>query len=234
MSTRRAYQMTRWEDWDREHGTLPSPATAYFPWPNTDWLTKINWIVLAASRDGHTWYYLGDRQPFIPNGEGDSWDAHYIRMANLSTTGGPLVKDDELWFYYLGIYGGTTDFPGKERSDKGRWQSAGGVGTIRRDGFASLNAAEEPGQVFTRPLVDRLNYRPLQLNCHTRAAVSPRICSFSSSPRKSSPSRTRRNSSASVGPSAWSTTADIRSTSGLSGASSTSRSDPTDATETSI
>ena len=126
--------------------------TAYFPSPNTNWLTKINWIVLAGSRDGHTWYYLGDRDPFIPNGEGDSFDAHYIRMANLCNTGGPLVKDDELWFYYLANCGGTTDFPGLERSDKGRWQFGGGLGIIRRDGFASLNAGERPGLVITRPL----------------------------------------------------------------------------------
>ena len=127
--------------------------TAYFPWPNSDWIVKRNWVVLAGSRDGNSWYYLGDRDPFIPNGEGDAWDAHYIRMANLSTVCGPLVKDDELFFYYHGSYGGTTEFPGKERSDKSRWVHSGGLGTLRRDGFASLNASEKPGVVFTRPLV---------------------------------------------------------------------------------
>ena len=127
--------------------------TAYFPWPNTDWIVKRNWIVLAGSRDGHTWYYLGDRDPFIPNGEGDAWDAHYIRMANLCTVGGPLVKEDELHFYYHGTYGGTTEFPGKERSDKGRWVHSGGLGTLRRDGFASMNAGAEPGVIYTRPLI---------------------------------------------------------------------------------
>ena len=127
--------------------------TAYFPWPNTDWIVKRNWIVLAGSRDGTTWYYLGDRDPFIPNGEGDAWDAHYIRMANLSNVCGPLVKDDELFFYYHGSYGGTTEFPGKERSDKSRWEHSGGLGTLRRDGFASMNAGTKPGVVFTRPLV---------------------------------------------------------------------------------
>lgn len=127
--------------------------TAYFPHPNTDWITKKNWIVLAGSRDGHTWFYLGDRQPFIPNGPGDSWDAHYIRVSNSSNSGAPLLQDDKLWFYYYGNYGGTTEFSGLERSDKSRWQFAGGLGTLRRDGFASLNANANPGLVITRPFV---------------------------------------------------------------------------------
>ncbi len=126
--------------------------TAYFPSPNTDWLAKLNWIVLAGSRDGHTWYYLGDREPFIPNGEGNSFDAHYIRMANLCNTGGPLVRDNELWFYYLGNYGGTTEFAGLERGSRARWEYGGGIGKIRRDGFASLNAGDRAGVVITRPL----------------------------------------------------------------------------------
>ena len=65
-------------------------------------------------------------------------------MANVDTVGGPLVKDDELWFYYIGQ--NTDGF-------KSNWQQMTGLAILRRDGFASLNAGKEAGIVITRPLV---------------------------------------------------------------------------------
>ena len=105
---------------------------------------KRNRIHLAGSRDGRHWYYLGDRRPFIDWGPEGSWKPHYLRMTNVDTVGGPLVKDDELWFYYMGQ---NIDGP------KGTWQSFTGLTILRRDGFASLNAGDESGIVITRPLV---------------------------------------------------------------------------------
>ena len=105
---------------------------------------KRNRIRLAGSRDGRHWYYLGDRRTFIELGPEGSWKPHYLRMVNRHTVGGPLLKDDELWFYYRGS---NTDGP------KTKWAYAMGVATLRRDGFASLNAGEEAGVVITRPLV---------------------------------------------------------------------------------
>ncbi len=105
---------------------------------------KRNRIRLAGSRDGRHWYYLGDRRPFIDLGPEDSWKPHYIRMVNLHTVSGPVLRDDELWFYY---YGKNID------QDKTLWVSSMGVAILRRDGFASLNAGDEPGVVITRPLV---------------------------------------------------------------------------------
>ena len=105
---------------------------------------KRNWIRLATSRDGRHFYYFADRKPFISLGPEGSWKPHYLRMANLATIGGPVVKDDELWFYYRG---GTIDGP------KSGWHYATGLATLRRDGFASLNAEDEPGLVISRPLV---------------------------------------------------------------------------------
>ena len=98
---------------------------------------KCNWIRLTASRDGRHWYYFGDRKPFIPLRPEGNWKQgkpQYLRAVNLATTGGPIIKDDELWYYYRG--GGAT-----------------GIAILRRDGFASLNADEDPGLVFTRPFV---------------------------------------------------------------------------------
>jgi hypothetical protein len=106
--------------------------------------TKRNRIHLAGSRDGRHFYYLGDRRPFIDWGPEDSWKPHYLRMTNAVTIGGPIVKDDELWFYYLG-----QNIDGS----KGDWQQKTGLAILRRDGFASLNAGDEAGVVITRPLV---------------------------------------------------------------------------------
>ena len=106
---------------------------------------KRNWIRLAGSRDGRNWYYLAEREPFIELGSEDSWKPHYLRMANLHTIGGPLLKNDELRFYYRGTM--------NEGPRKSCWREAIGLATLRRDGFASLNAGREPGIVITRPLV---------------------------------------------------------------------------------
>jgi hypothetical protein len=112
---------------------------------------KRNWIRLGASRDGRTWYYVGDREEFIPNGPNDKWDGHYLRMGEVMP-GGPLVRDDELWFYYNANYGGIPGCPGLTLP-KENWTSGLGIGVLRRDGFASLNAGDKPGTVITRPLV---------------------------------------------------------------------------------
>ncbi len=110
-----------------------------------------NWIRLAGSREGRTFYYLGNRGEFILNGPDDQWDAHYLRLGSV-IPGGPLVKGDELWFYYGGTYGGTPGCPGLTVA-KDKWQSSLGIGIMRRDGFASLNAGEKPGDLITGPMV---------------------------------------------------------------------------------
>ena len=48
-----------------------------------------------------------------------------------------------MWFYYRGM-----DID----RFKNLWVSSMGVAILRRDGFASLNATDEPGLVITRPL----------------------------------------------------------------------------------
>ena len=111
--------------------------------PNRPYI-KRNWLRLAASRDGRHWYYFGDRKPFIPLGDENSWKPGYLRMVNLATTCGPIVKDDELWYYYRG---GSIDGP------KRTWIYGTGLAVLRRDGFASLNADEDGGLVITRPFI---------------------------------------------------------------------------------
>ena len=104
---------------------------------------KRNWLRLAASRDGRHWYYFGDRKPFVNYGDLDSWKPAYLRAVNLATTGGPIVHDDKLLYYYRG----------SSVKAEPPARSALGLATLRRDGFASLNADESGGVVITRPLV---------------------------------------------------------------------------------
>ena len=113
-------------------------------------------IYVAYSTDGVNWdkpdlnVYDHSAKPekFMggPNNAvaGDAYSFGLLRMTNVDTVGGPLVKDDELWFYYMGQY---IDGP------KGAWQQKTGLAILRRDGFATLNAGEEAGIVITRPLV---------------------------------------------------------------------------------
>ena len=111
--------------------------------PRMPWI-KRNWVRLAASRDGRNYYYIGRRQPFIDLGPPESWKPSYLRMVNRDTISGPVVRGDELWFYYRGSM---IDGP------KSVWTHGLGLATLRRDGFASLEAGADEGMLITRPLV---------------------------------------------------------------------------------
>ena len=121
-------------------------------------------IQLAATRDLLTWTRLGNREPFIPPGRIDDglvgvWD----RMQMFATD--PIVRDNELWIYYSALK--WRDDPYEFHSDRSRRDPntltadeqadrAEGMGAIclavlRRDGFVSLDAAETPGTITTKP-----------------------------------------------------------------------------------
>jgi hypothetical protein len=132
------------------HATGPVPN-----YPNTD---GFHLVQLACSRDLKTWLRLGDRQPFVGPSRLDSGAYDLTQILPPSA---PVVKDDELWFYYtglkyranfryVGIYpnGDTVPIPGRDR-DVG----AVCLAVLRRDGFISLDAGEEPGTLLTKPLV---------------------------------------------------------------------------------
>lgn len=103
-------------------------------------LTDLN---LGYSRDGF-YFYRPDRRAFIPSTrlKGD-WDRGYIHSAG----GCCLVVGDSLYFYY-GAWSG--DSP-KNISDMYAGGSTG-LAKLRRDGFASMDAAGRPGYLVTRPV----------------------------------------------------------------------------------
>ena len=130
------------------HSTGPRPN-----YPNTD---GFHLIQLVSSRDLRTWKRLGERQPFIgpsPAGAG-AYD-----LTQILPPSHPVVRGDELWFYYTGIkyragatYVGT--YPkGEFLPRPGLDKDIGAIclAVLRRDGFISLDADNQVGTLLTQP-----------------------------------------------------------------------------------
>ena len=102
-------------------------------------IQKRNEVLLGFSRDGFHWH-RPDRRPFLGVTEVDGdWNWGNMQSAG----GGCLVVGDQLYFYVSG----------RKRMDTFRdgWGSTG-LGTLRRDGFASMDADQVEGTLITRPL----------------------------------------------------------------------------------
>lgn len=98
-------------------------------------------VKLVSSRDGKTWTRQeGPRTPILPLGPAGAWDDGMI-----FTTNHPLLEDDIIKLYYGGF-----DGTHKEANAKG----AIGLATLRKDGFASLDAGDEEGSVTTVPMTN--------------------------------------------------------------------------------
>ena len=116
---------------------------------------KITELKMGFSRDGFHWY-RPDREAFISaSRENGSWDKGYIH----GTTGVCVVKGDSLYFPYTGFSGQATD------GTKGMYTGASiGLATLRRDGFASLDAKDEEGVVISRILKFQGKYLFVNVN----------------------------------------------------------------------
>lgn len=116
-------------------------------------------VELACSRDLRHWERVAGRRVFIeqsPVGDGSAYDTGQI-----VTTNGPVVRNDELWFYYVGL-----KYRSMSLADtlNRRYLDAGAVcmARLRMDGFVSLKGGIEWGSVLTRPLT--VNGRELRVN----------------------------------------------------------------------
>ncbi|MCC6486543.1 MAG: hypothetical protein IT364_03520 [Candidatus Hydrogenedentes bacterium] len=101
-------------------------------------------VQLMCSRDLKTWQRLGNRKPFIgssPLGAG-AYDLACVLPPSF-----PIVRGDELWFYYTGgmNYGLVVD--------RGVNASVFAIclAVLRRDGFISLDAGDTEGTLLTQP-----------------------------------------------------------------------------------
>lgn len=137
-------------------------ATGKIPVGNTD---GFHLVQLRSSRDLQTWQHVADRQTFIGPSpvKGGAFD-----LTQLLPPSAPIVRDDELWFYYTGL---------KYRAEPAQ-PVASGMGAIclavlRRDGFVSLDAGETPGTITTKPF--KWSGSKLMANVETREPGDLRV-----------------------------------------------------------
>ena len=103
-------------------------------------------IQLVCSRDLKTFKRLGNRQTFIgpsPVGQG-AYD-----LTQLLGPSAPVIRGDELWFYYTGIKYRTP--PKDAEHDAKHDNGAICLAVLRRDGFISLDAGANNGMILTKP-----------------------------------------------------------------------------------
>ena len=111
-------------------------------------------IQLATSRDLVHWQRVAERQPFL---EASPLGAGAYDLQTIIGPSAPVVRDDELWFYYTGIKHYAFVASGNEPGYDDYFPDKGAVclAVLRRDGFISLDAGEAPGTLLTRPFVVR-------------------------------------------------------------------------------
>ena len=107
-------------------------------------------VELASSRNLRQWERVANRTPFIelsPVGDGSAYDTGQISVVN-----GPIRRNNELWFYYLGVRHRSqplTDVMNRKYLNN----FAMALAKLRVDGFVSLKGGIEWGSVLTKPLV---------------------------------------------------------------------------------
>jgi hypothetical protein len=117
-------------------------------------------IELAASRDLRNWQRVADRAPFLelsPVGDGSAYDTGQTLLLNR-----PVVRNNELWFYYNGFRyraSSPTGVPDRNSLDS----SALCLARLRMDGFVSLKGGPEWGSVSTKPI--KVTGERLHINC---------------------------------------------------------------------
>ncbi len=100
---------------------------------------KRNEVAIGYSRDGFHWH-RPDMNRFFPVNETEgAWNFGNIQ----SVCGTPLIVSDSLYFY----------MSGRKKNDV-FWDShsSTGLATLRRDGFASLDAGQKEGKLLTRKI----------------------------------------------------------------------------------
>lgn len=110
--------------------------------------TQLTW-----SWDLVNWTRPPERAPFIPRGGAGEFDAAMIYTARA-----PVVRGNELYFYYGGCL---------KPHDEPRDQAAIGLATLRLDGFCSMHAEGTGGWLVTRR--ERLERPEVTINARTAA-----------------------------------------------------------------
>jgi hypothetical protein len=156
---------------------LPAMYHATGPVPNYPNTVGFHLVQLACSRDLKNWQRLGERQTFIGPSrlESGAYD-----LTQILPPSAPIVRDDELWFYYTGLkYRGSFTYIGTYPDGRtvpipGRDRDTGAIclAVLRRDGFISLDADASEGSVATEPFTvsaGKLHVNVDALDGHLRA-----------------------------------------------------------------
>ena len=143
--------------------------TVYYPTgqrlPERSNADGFNLIQLAMSRDLKEWKRLGDRQPFLePSPLTKGLVGNYDRL-QLAAYNGIIQHEDDVRFYYGGLKrrvpqhsrwpdGSPRDPATLSDSERADWledtHSAMCLAVWRQDGFVSLNAGKEVGELLTK------------------------------------------------------------------------------------
>ncbi|MDR2675545.1 MAG: hypothetical protein LBC18_11990 [Opitutaceae bacterium] len=116
-------------------------------------IPKFTGLNFAYSRDGFHWHRPDRAMAINSEYEAGKWDRGYVQsLGNIC-----VIRGDRLWFYYIGFAGDENVRLGENgvaSSMKSGLYANGatGVATLRRDGFASLDAGADGGTLLTRPV----------------------------------------------------------------------------------
>jgi hypothetical protein len=103
-------------------------------------------LELIYSRDGLNWSRMPKRETVLDVGPDGSWD----RTNQSAATGAPTVVGERMYLYY----GGGTRYHGPYKGGHlGDNTGHIGLGTLRRDGFVSMDASPRGGTLTTKPLL---------------------------------------------------------------------------------
>ena len=121
-------------------GAIPPPQMNF---------TGLNQTELAVSRDLLRWRRLCGRELFLSV---EPWDGQAFATQQILVCGSPIVRDDAIWVYYNACrFRGHKELFPEEYHPYFKAVSAMCLAKLRRDGFVSLDAAEE-GNLLPRPL----------------------------------------------------------------------------------
>jgi hypothetical protein len=164
------FNISGWPPWIAEaKGRRPSAGSEDGP----------TYVQLTSSRDLVNWQRVGDRLPFIPLGDADSYDAGTIYTANR-----PLIVGDEIWIYYSGEQfthghpllrqwaGAGKKYPGSAEAIARASPRARGsinLAKLRLDGWVSVDASSKEGILTTKPLL--FDGNRLIINAEARRGV---------------------------------------------------------------
>ncbi|MDR0901159.1 MAG: hypothetical protein LBM92_00115 [Opitutaceae bacterium] len=145
-------------------------------------IPKFTGLNFAYSRDGFNWHRPDRKMAINSEQTAGKWDRGYVQSLNNIC----VIRGDKLWFYYIGFAGDENVRMGENgvltSMRSGLYANAAtGIATLRRDGFASLNAGASGGSLLTRPV--KFSGSRLFVNADApRGTLRAEICDESGAP----------------------------------------------------